>query len=62
LSLYRISLLDRSDRIKVLQSFECHDDAEAEDLAVELLRSSGYVAVEIWEETERIYRAEKTPC
>ena len=62
MTLYRISLLDRSERIKVLETFECHDDDEAEDVAAELLRSSHYVAVEIWEETERLYRAEKPPC
>jgi hypothetical protein len=59
LTLYRISLLDQSDRIKALETFECHDDDEAEDVAAELLKSSRYVAVEVWEETERIYRAEK---
>jgi hypothetical protein len=62
LSLYRISLLDRSDRIKAVETFECRDDDQAEDFAAALLRSSGYVAVEVWEETERIYRAEKLPC
>ncbi len=59
MTLYRISLLDQSDRIKALETFECHDDDEAEDVAAELLKSSRYVAVEVWEETERIYRAEK---
>lgn len=59
MTLYRISLLDQSDRIKALETFECHDDDEAEDVAAELLKSSRYVAVEVWEETERIHRAEK---
>ena len=62
MTLYRISLLDRADRIKALETFEGHGDDEAEDFAAALLRSSGYVAVEVWEETERIYRAEKPPC
>jgi hypothetical protein len=60
LTLYRFSLLDRSDRIKALETFECHDDDEAEDFADRLLRSSGYIAVEIWEGTERIHRTEMT--
>ena len=58
---YRFSLLDRSDRIKALETFECDDDQEAEEFADRLLSSSDYVAVEIWDGTERIYRAERSP-
>src|SRR5271165_4573145 len=60
LTLYRFSMLDRSDRIRALETFECHDDEEAEDFADRLLSSSGYIAVEIWEGTQRIHRSEKT--
>lgn len=60
MTLYRFSLLDLSDRIKALETFDCHDDEEAEDFADRLLKSSGYIAVEIWEGTERVHRADKT--
>ena len=57
---YRFSLLDRTDRIKALEIYECHDDGEAEEFADRLLNSTDYIAVEIWEGTERIYRAERS--
>jgi hypothetical protein len=58
MTLYRFSLLDRSDRIMALETVECDDDDAAEDFADQLLESLGYAAVEIWEGTERIYRAQ----
>jgi len=58
MTLYRFCFLDRSNRIKALETAECQDDDEAEDRADQLLKSCGYHAVEIWEGTERIYRAQ----
>jgi hypothetical protein len=57
MTLYRFCLLDSTDNIRALETMDCDDDDQAEDLADELLNRLGYAAIEIWEGTERIYRA-----
>jgi hypothetical protein len=58
MTLYRFCLLDQADRVRALETIECDDGEEAEYLAHEMMDSLGYNAVEVWEGTARIYRAE----
>jgi hypothetical protein len=53
--------MDSADRVVAVDVIHCDTDAEARVKADALLAASNHVALELWDRTQVVYRARKTP-